>query len=160
MTIKNLVLAGAVSAAMVLPLVAAEVESASDAGAIIESMRPEARAAVYHAGKLQTFARNPELNWESHALEMTALRHEVNDMGAKVARLEAVRSTLPAEQQAVIDRIAATVQVLADDTENAIAFGNTHQDELWRTTYRKDTDNLYSAARTLARSVKSAATAA
>lgn len=52
--------------------------------------------------------------------------------------------------------MAKTVQLMADNTEDAIVFGNGHQQDLWLPVYRKYADNLYAQARTLVRSADDA----
>lgn len=122
---------------------------------IFKDIQSDAQQALNHADKLQSF-QGSDLSWQTHASELDALKDEVNDMGAKLCRLEAIRRVVAPWQQAEIDRIAAAVRLMADNTQDAIVFGNAHQEELWLTAYQKYTNNLYNEARMLAHSVGNA----
>jgi len=77
-------------------------------------------------------------------------------MGRKLCRLESIRRVVAPWQQAEIDRIAPTLRLMADNTEDAITFGNGHPGELWLGRYRTYTDSLYDEAQTLSHSVGTA----
>jgi hypothetical protein len=77
-------------------------------------------------------------------------------MSRQVSRLETIRQAAQPRQQKTIDRIATDVTLLADNTQDALAFGEAHRETLWVPTYQKYVDNLYTEARKLAQSVRSA----
>lgn len=167
-------LSGCVSGAMVLlavPATAAAVHECApgtptaasytwnfkgEANTIFQDIQSDAWQALDHADMLHSFAQDSSLSWESNAEELEALKEEVNDMGAKLCRLEAIRRVVAPWQQAEIDRIATTVRLMADNTQDAIVFANAHPTQLWLATYQKYADNLYDQARKLDQSVGNA----
>ncbi len=173
MRLITLFLSGCVSAAMAAPpvpavaavdkCVAGKPTAASytwdfkgETNRIFKDIQSDAQDALYHADKLQSFARDSQVAWEIHADQLNALKAEINDMGARLCRLEAIRRVVAPWQQAEIDRIATAVRLMADNAQDAILFASGHQAELWLGTYQKYTDNLYSEAQTLAHSVGNA----
>ena len=114
-----------------------------EANAIFSDIRADAEQASEHADQLAGFTRNDQIDWEEHAEQLDGLKADVNDMGTKVCRLETIRRVVAPWQQAEIDRIAADVRLLADSTEDAIRFGDTHSRELWLPTYQKYVNNMF-----------------
>ena len=127
-----------------------------EATAIFRDVAADSRNALDSANTLESFADSPELSWQGHALELSELRTDVNDMGAKLCRLEAIRADVAPWQQKTIDEIAAEVRLMADNTQDAIRFVNAHQENLWEPEYHKYVSNLDDEARQLTRSVTSA----
>jgi hypothetical protein len=174
MKLEALFLTGCISAAMMafaIPATAAAVQqcpaetpnSASqnwdfkgETNNLFQDIQSDARQALDHADQLQSYADHTGYTWDTHALQLDALKSEVNHMESKICRLETIRRVDAPWQQAEIDRIASTLRLMVDNTEDAILFGSDHQSGLWLGTYRKYTDNLYGEARDLARSVDSA----
>jgi hypothetical protein len=130
----------------------------AEANRLFQAVQSDADQARYHADQLDTFARDSSLSWDSNEEQLQALKQEVNDMGRKLCRLETIRRVVAPWQQAEIDRIATTVRLMADNTEDAIRFGNTHQEDLWLPVYTKYADNLYAQSCTLANSTENAVT--
>ena len=124
-----------------------------EANTIFRHIQSDAQQALDHAVKLQSYEDSEHLDWQAHVGELDPLKHEVNDMGAKLCRLEVIRRVTAPWQQAEIDRIAATLRLMADNTESAITFGNEHQRTLWVPAYQTYTDNLYNEALSLTHSV-------
>jgi hypothetical protein len=83
--------------------------------------------------------------------QLEPLRTEVNDIGAMLCRLETIRRVAAPWQQKTIDRISITLHLMANNAEDAIEFGKTHQNELWLGQYQGDINNLYNEARSLTR---------
>jgi len=129
---------------------------AGNANVIFKEIQQDAWQAENHADRLKSFAFEPRESWETYADELSALKQEVNDMGGKLYDLEMNRRTCAPWQRAEIDRIRTTIQLMADNTQDAIAFGNTHASELWLPTYEDYTRNLYNEALTLEQSVSQA----
>jgi hypothetical protein len=128
----------------------------SEVNTIFKDVQADAQQALYHADKLQSFARDPELDWQTHAGQLEDLKYEVNDMGAKLCRLEAIRRVVAPWQQAEIDRILTSVRLMADNTQDAIAFGDSKPKELWLAPYQKYVTNLYSEADGLTHTMRNA----
>jgi len=123
---------------------------------IFQDIQSDDQRVRSEADHLQSMARDSSLSWQSHEDHLNAVRDAVNDMGAKLCRLEMIRRVVAPWQQKEIDRIATTLRWMADNTEDAIRFGNAHPQDLWMAAYQKYTDDLYDQARTLAHSVGAA----
>ena len=121
---------------------------------IFKAMQEDALAARNSAARIESFIMDSNVSWDSHVEQLDQLSDAVNDLGNRLCRLETIRRVDSPWQQAEIDRIATTVQLMADNAEDAITFGNGHRRDLWLSPYRKYTDNLYHEARSLMQSVK------
>lgn len=130
----------------------------SEANTIFQDLETLARQTRYDADQLVTYNRGHEGDWEVQADQLNILKQEVNDMGTKLCRLESIRRVLAPWQQAEVDRIAGEVQLMADNTQDAIAYLNGHERELWAPAYQNYENNLYNEAGSLAESLTQAVT--
>ena len=124
-----------------------------EANAIFEDVQSEAKQALYDADKLRSFTNTSDVSWEMHAIQLTDLKDEINDIGSKLCRLESIRRVVDPWQQRVIDDIVAATRLMADNAQDAIVFGNTHRQELWLPTYQSYLKNLSNESESLTRSV-------
>ena len=62
----------------------------------------------------------PNVTWDAHADELEYLKSEINDIGAKLCRLQTIRRVVAPWQQNVIDQIATDTQLMADNAQDAI----------------------------------------
>ena len=102
-----------------------------EANTIFKDIQSDAQKASYHADMLQSYARDPQTTWDAHADELEYLKSEINDIGAKLCRLQTIRSVVAPWQQNEIDQIVTDTQLMADNAQDAIVFGDTHRNELW-----------------------------
>ena len=172
MRLRTLLSSGCISAALALcavpasaasaphQCVAAEPTTASytwdfkgEANTIFKDIQSDARDALYHADMLQSFARDPHMTWDSHADELEYLKSEINDIGAKLCRLQTIRRVVAPWQQTEIDKVVTDTQLMADNAQDAILFGTTHRNELWLAAYQKNVNNLEDEATALTHSV-------
>ena len=102
----------------------------AEANRTFEPVARDDAAVLDHAARLDTFSRQPGIRWQSHGVELDAIKARVNDMGSKLCRLETIRRVLDPWQQREVDRIANRVQLLADNTQDAIQYLNTYQSRL------------------------------
>lgn len=116
-----------------------------EANTILEDVQFDARQALFESDKLQSFAANPELSWQSHAYQLDLLKGNITDIGSKLCRLEAIRRMVAPWQQRVIDRIETT------NTRDAIEFGQANPEALWLAAYQHYVNNLYDQAKSLTR---------
>ena len=84
-----------------------------------------------------------EISWQMNGDKLIAIKHDVNDMGAKLCRLETIRRVVKPWQQQAIDHNARLVQLMADNTTDAINYLNAHHDTLWLAAYGTYVTNLY-----------------
>jgi hypothetical protein len=171
---KSLVLGSSLSAAMVffaVPGMAAATHECTagkptaasntwnfkgEANSLFEKVQADADKIENHADKIQSFASDSTIDWQVHAPQLNALKSEVDDIGAKLCRLETIRPVLSKWQQAEVDRIGANTLLMADNAQDAITFLNNNQQELWAPVYRKYANNLYDEAHTMAQSLHTA----
>jgi hypothetical protein len=173
MRLRTLLWSGCISAALALyavpasaaasashQCVAAEPTAASstwdfkgEANTIFKEIQSDAQQALYHADMLQSFAPDPHMTWDAHADELEYLKGEINDIGAKLCRLQTIRRVVAPWQQNAIDQILSDTQLMADNAQDAIVFGSTHRTELWLAAYQKNLNNLEDEATALAHSV-------
>jgi hypothetical protein len=124
-----------------------------EAKTIFEDIQYDAQRASDDADMLQSFTRSPDLSWQTSADELNQLSDAIDDIGAKLCRLEAIRRGVAPQQQRTIDLISAEGRLMAYHAQSAYNFVTTHSEELWHTTYRDDVTNLYNEAKALTRSV-------
>lgn len=108
------------------------------------------------AAKLQSFSFHPDMSWQAHVDQLSQMKKEVNDMGQKLCRLETIRRAVAPWQQKTIDRIAPSVVLMADSTQDAILYVNAHRYDLTSPTYRQYVDNLYAEGSNLTQSAEDA----
>jgi len=117
----------------------------------------DAAQAQYHAEQLQSMVARPDsVSWLSDVTQFDQIRSAVNDMGQAVCRLETIRRVVAPWQQKTIDRIARDLTLLADNTQDAMVFGNSHRETLWVPTYQHYVNNMFTEARKLTQSVDNA----
>jgi hypothetical protein len=122
-----------------------------EADTIFKDIQFEAQQSVYDADALDSAAR-AGLTWYSQGGYLDNLKTDIDNIGMKLCRLETIRSVVAPWQQRAIDRIAASTVLMADNTEDAMNFGNVHQRELWLATYRNYVNNLFDEAQKLKQS--------
>ena len=127
-----------------------------EANTIFQQIQADAQQALDHADELQSLGDNQQLSWDTHVEQLDALKQKVNDMSERLCRLEMIRRVTAPWQRAEIDRIANTVRLMVDNTQDAITFGAAHQNALWVPTYQRYADNLYNESLALTRSVDNA----
>ena len=103
--------------------------------------------ALYHADRLETFARDGDMAWVSHAGQLDDLGSEINDIDQKLCRLETIRRVLAPWQQRAVDQVAIATRLLAE---------NANPQGLYFGAYGRYVNNLYGQAKSLTRSVGSA----
>jgi hypothetical protein len=123
----------------------------------VKDIQFDAGQARYHAEQLQSMVARPDsVSWVSDVHQLDQIRSAVNDMGQEVCRLETIRRMVAPWQRKTIDSIAREIALLADNTQDAMAFGNSHRETLWVPTYEKYVDNIYTEAQQLSKSVDNA----
>ena len=124
-----------------------------EASAVLEEIRADVSKLENQADRLRGFSTNPVIDWQTHASELSSIKAEINDMGAKLCRLEIIRPAVLPWQQQAIDRTAVVVREMANNTEQAISYLNDNQEHLWSPTYRQYATNLYNEGERLSQSI-------
>lgn len=118
---------------------------------LLSSIRDDAAKIRDLSDQVNNYTKEPDLiDWRLHADKLRQIKSNINDIGAKVCRLETIRSAVLPWQQRVIDRIAHTDRLMANNTEDAINFLNGHHEGLWLAPYPKYAKNLYSESDSIA----------
>ncbi len=120
-----------------------------EANGIFQDIEREVRQASSQAARLQSYGQSPDIAWEAHAEKLMELRTEINDIGARLCRLETIRRVLAPWQQKTVDHIAAQAREASANAEEAIRFLNAHQSDLWMPAYQDRIRNLYNEAQAL-----------
>ncbi len=115
----------------------------SEAQELLTDIASDAREARIHTDNLDRFAIDPNISWQSHAVELNAVRDAVNDMGTKLCRLEMIRRVAVPWEKKAIDEAAPLITEMANEAQAAITFLNDHQSNLAGMTYEGYTTRLY-----------------
>jgi hypothetical protein len=126
-----------------------------EAKTIFDDIQSDAQQASDDADMLQSFTRSPDLSWQTSAYELSQLSDAIDDIGAKLCRLDAIRRVVAPQQQRMIDLISAEARLMSYHAQSAYNFVTTHPEESWHAAYRGDVTNLYNEASALTRSVSS-----
>ena len=111
-----------------------------------------AAQATRHAEVLQSMStRADSVSWVSDVNQLDQIRSAVNSMGQEICRLETIRRAVTPRQRRTIDRIARDITLLADNTQDAMAFGNSHRETLWVPAFQRYVNTMYTEARKLTR---------
>jgi len=124
-----------------------------EAHGLLDDVGAEAQQARVQADQLEGFMLNPNIDWESHALELSEIRDEVNDMGSKLCRLGTIRRVTTPWERKAIDDAAPLITEMATETESAIAYLNGHHDYLFNPSYQRQATDLYQQAAKLTKTV-------
>lgn len=107
-----------------------------EASGLLHDIRALSGQAAEGADHLHSASRSNSLDWRSHAFYLNEIKTHVNTMGAKLDRLQEIRSMLAPWQQKSVERITLNALALAAHTEEAISHLNKNQGLLWTPHYR------------------------
>jgi hypothetical protein len=126
-----------------------------EASTLLEDVRTNADQVAHHASVLQGYATDPDVDWEMHADQLFRVKSEVDNMGKELCRLETIQSVLPRDEQhpRTIQRVAPLVQLLADNTTDAIHYLNAHEGDFWAPVYQKYALNLNDEANSISHDI-------
>ncbi len=94
---------------------------------LLREAKSEAFQVSEDASTLESYMRQPNLDWRSHASEISHMKEDVNATGRTVGKLTAARSSAAAWQVTAMDRIVPLLQEIAANTTSAIEFLNKNQ---------------------------------
>ena len=120
---------------------------------LMKNLENAANDAADQASMLETAAFAANASWEVHAQKLQALKDDVNEMGRIVSRLEEMRASLSPADVDGLDRAAALVKDMAGNSQSAIQFLNTDQQNFWIPSYRKNVTSLVNESSQLAGTV-------
>jgi len=112
-----------------------------EAQELLDDVGAEAWQASFHADHLQNFPL--QIDWQEHAIELNAIRVEVNDMGSKLCRLEAIRRVVAPWEQKAIDDAAPLIVEMSNEAQSAITFLNDNHNHLFNPAYHAYSEEIY-----------------
>jgi hypothetical protein len=92
-----------------------------------------------------------DISWETQGAQLEAIKDTLNDLGAKIARLEDLRDAMEPTQQTQTDRAAILIRRMAENATGTIGFVNGNQEGLWLPDYLNRTAELSNLAGQLVR---------
>ncbi len=125
-----------------------------EASQLLDGIRMDAAKVTSQANHLENWTWQSGITWELHAEQLQQVRDEVNDMGRKLCRLRVIRRVTSPWEQAAIDRAGKNIQLLADNTQDAILFLNRYEGNFWEQPYRRYTTNIYSQSHMLSNTLR------
>lgn len=111
---------------------------------LLQKINLQAQSTELDASRMYSYSWD-QLDWMAQGLQLTTLKGDINTLGREVHWLQTEGALTP-DQQIMVSRIARRVNLMANDTEDAILFGSAHRDQLWKLGYQKDVGLLYSNA--------------
>lgn len=124
-----------------------------EASGILKEIRADATKAENQADQLHSFSTRTSLDWQSHASELRSIKAEVNDMGARLCRLETIRTAVLPWQRKAIDRTAVLTREMANNTTQAIKYLDNSQGHFSSPAYRQYATNLYNESGRLSQTI-------
>ncbi len=151
MKLNSIVPVAGLLAVTLLPVSASPRPSASDpaseGAALLEAIDNDSAHIRMDTDTLMNLENT--VSWEAHANLLTHVRKEVNDVGQKLLRLEAIRGSLPEWQQKAVARVEPAAVEMATYTRQAIQFLSAHEGELYLRDYTMPVRALYAKSKDL-----------
>ena len=125
-----------------------------EAARLFERIEVDAVGAQVHADRLQTDATNQMIDWQVHAMNLSSIRHDVNDIDKAMTQLQSIRGTIPSGEQQKTDKVVMLAEDLSINTNDAIQFLSQNRGTLWQPVYHTYAANIYKEARQLSKEAK------
>jgi signal transduction histidine kinase len=106
------------------------------ASTLLREVRTEAAAMNLHAETLGTFARKPQVHWQSHAFHLNRVKGHINKMNERLAELQHISNFVEPWQQRAIDQVSSHAAQVASSTQAAIVHLRGNQGRLFVPDYR------------------------
>jgi hyperosmotically inducible protein len=111
---------------------------------LFKQIASNAAIASRHADTLESFTRlGQRLQYESHAAELNGAKLAINAMGSDLRKLQELRPSALAWQQALIDRLEPTLAMTAGQATEAMEWLNMDRRNIQSPEYRDAVLNLY-----------------
>jgi hypothetical protein len=110
---------------------------------LLTEIQSETAAMKLHTETLGTFAWKPQISWQSHAHYLDRVKGHINNVGERIAELQAIRGFVQPWQQTAIDKVTVHAVQVASSTRSAIVYLRGNQGRLFVPEYR---DHLTSLA--------------
>lgn len=124
----------------------------SEASQLLEEIRSASHRLTDNTANLKSFGRGG-MSWQSHAGELMLIKEQINSVGERIQRLQAIRHVVAPWQQEAIDSVRPIALILAARAEAAIRHLNENQTYLWSETYQDHLTTLTTRAGQMKKSV-------
>jgi hypothetical protein len=111
---------------------------------LLQKIDVQAQATQRDASRAYSYSWD-QLDWMAQGLQLTTLKEDINQIGREVQQLQQ-ENTLTPDQQILVSRIAQRINLMANNTQQAIRFGSGHRDLLWKLDYQENVRLLYDNA--------------
>ena len=127
----------------------------TEASQLLNDVKADALKVRMKSDRLNSLADDQEVDWQVHADLLNRIRDNINNMAAKVCRLERIRRVASRSERQEINRTLPYVESLARNADDAINRLNTSHDGLWQPVYHSYITNMYTDAKGLERTLTS-----
>lgn len=103
---------------------------------LLADAKTQSYAVSVDASILESYTRQPNLSWESHAAEITRMKDDINILAKTVTQLNASKAQAAPWQATATDRIIPLMQELAADTTKSIEYLNKNPKKLFMDEYK------------------------
>ena len=124
----------------------------SEASQLLKEIRSATYRLTANAENLKSFGPGG-VGWQGHANELTQIREQVNTVGERIQRLQAIRHVIAPWQREAVDSVTPVAVTLASHTQAAIEYLNDNRNYLWSETYQDHLKTMASRAGELKKSV-------
>jgi len=102
-----------------------------EAASVLQRIEANAIDIRNHAARLQTFARQPQMvSWETHAFEISRIRHATNDMAELLGDFKDLKPYATKRQNKAFNVLVSKAEILSDNAEKAIKIVNQEKEKL------------------------------
>jgi len=120
---------------------------------LLNDMQYDARQIAHHAQVMENLADHTQFSWDTEGLELRSVRTEINDMGNRLGRLQAMENAVAPSEQQAIQRLQPLVEQMAQNADAAIQFRNSHHSGYWAGPFMTDVKSIHAEANTLVRTI-------
>lgn len=128
--------AGQALASTAAPSGSASAYFSERASTLLSEIQSETAAMNIHAETLDTFTRNPQIHWRTHAFHLDRVKGHINNISAQIAELLRISGFVEPWQQKAIDQVTSHAAEVASSTQAAIVHLRWNQNRLFVQEYR------------------------
>jgi len=122
--------------AMASPFMLAQTGDSKEISTLFKDAKTLSTLAEAHAATLETYTRS-RLAWRSHAVELTAMKEDVNAFGKLSKQLSDQRAAASPWQRVAIDQIDPLLRDMADQLSTTINHLNDNHSRIHMSAYRE-----------------------
>lgn len=107
----------------------------SEANGLLKEIKTLSGNLKTDAGTLESYRRQTQLSWKTHAHQLNQIREHINAIGQRLDRLQTIQSVTAPWQQLAIGQIVPVAANVAAHTESAIQHLNENHNHLFAPVY-------------------------